>query len=87
MTVTGGGRTGPPDEGPGRRQASGGRPTGFCSVRIEVQDYGLLVTVCTNPDVGRRSRDRVVQVGDVEQAFAIVESFLRPWAARHTRPR
>jgi hypothetical protein len=61
----------------------GRRRSGFCAVRIDVERYGLLVTVCTNPDVANPVRDRVVKVGDVEAALAVVEPFLRGWVHRH----
>ncbi len=62
-------------------------PSGYCAVRIDVEDYGLLLTVCTNPDLLRRSSDRIVKVSDSEQAIAIVVTFLRRWVRRHDQLR
>jgi hypothetical protein len=58
--------------------------TGFVSVVLEPQPYGLLITVRTNSDLADpESRDRVVRLTGLPDAVETVTQFLVAWGDRH----
>ncbi len=53
--------------------------TGFLSVVVERQPYGLLITFTVNPDVADPAGDRVTKLQRLPDAIAAVTAVLTEW--------
>jgi hypothetical protein len=61
--------------------------TGFASIVLERQTYGLLVAPTINPDLADRAGDRVMRFTTVPEAIDAAARFLEAWAAEVGRRR
>jgi hypothetical protein len=60
--------------------------TGFCVIRVEAEQHGLLIVVILNPDRHQVSTLRTPRkLRDVEEAVQIVREFLQEFAAENTK--
>jgi len=55
---------------------------GFCVVRVETQDGGVLIKLLINDDVLQCSTERVRTVTDVDAAVQVVSEFLTAFMRR-----
>jgi hypothetical protein len=55
--------------------------TGFVSIVMERQSYGLLVTLTINPDLMDREGDRVQRFTTVAEAIDAATRFVNAWVA------
>jgi hypothetical protein len=60
--------------------ASSQQTTGFASIVLERQPYGLLVTLTISPDLTDRASDRVMRFTSVAEAIDAASRFLTTWA-------
>jgi hypothetical protein len=60
--------------------------SGFCVIRVEAEQHGLLIVVILNPDRHQVSTLRTPRkLRDVEEAVQIVREFLQEFAAEDTK--
>jgi hypothetical protein len=60
--------------------------SGFCVIRVEAEQHGLLIVVILNPDRHQVSTLRTPRkLRDVEEAVQIVREFLQEFAAENTK--
>lgn len=59
-----------------------GPPTGFVSVVVEQQPYGLLITLTVNPDIADPSNDRITKVAGIPAAITAITDVLTSWDRR-----
>lgn len=61
------------------------RSTGYCVIRVETEQRGLLIVLLLNPDGGQVSTERTRKVQDVEEAVRIVREFLGGFVTNSTK--
>jgi hypothetical protein len=61
------------------------RSTGYCVIRVEAEQRGLLIVLLLNPDGGQVSTERTRKVHDVEEAVRIVREFLGEFVTNSTK--
>jgi hypothetical protein len=61
------------------------RSTGYCVIRVEAEQRGLLIVLLLNPDGGQVATERTRKVHDLEEAVGIVREFLGGFVTNGTK--